>query len=349
MFTIRKNLSEFDGVPQNQRWNQDEEVFQSTFDGGATWVDTPNADPRHNPAFITTATGDQCDVAQGFSNFVRQFVDSTYDAFNVVGISSAAITVGLLFVPPLALFWRIAQLVADGIVAIGSVTLAATFTEEVYDEIRDIAFCHIDANGHFDQADFDAIGEQLQEDIGGSAFNITMALMYNLYGLVGFSNASIELAEAADCSGATCEWCIRNTPAIPGDTVLTWGDVIGANWHPNGAAGFPYLSLRQNITIPAGSHITGFFADWSANFRVAPMTVTITIWNGTVGGGSIRQTVNASQGGSDPIGLGDDLTNGVFGFQLDITTNGGADQYAPFCNQIWWTGTGGFAPEGEAC
>jgi len=349
MFTIRKNLSEFDGVPTSQRWNNDTEVFQSSYDGGATWVDTPESDPRHNPTFITPETGDQCDVAQGMSNFVRQFVDSTFDAFNIVGISSAAINVGLLFVPPLALFWRIAEVVADGIVAIGSVTLAATFTESVYDQIRDIFYCYLDADGHMTQADFDAAGAALQTEIGGSAFNITLAAMYNLYGLVGFSNAGIELAEAADCSGAECAWCVTNNVAEPGDMVLQYGQVISGNWHPDGSAGFPYLSLRQNITIPAGTHITQFGFGWSNNGRFEPMTVTCTIWNGTVGGGSIRQTISTQQGGADPLYLNDDLTDGVFGFQADISDNGGANQYDPYITHVYWIGTGAFQPDGVPC
>lgn len=206
MFVIRKKLSATEGISETQRWDETAEEFQISYDGGATWVDSPESDPRNNPALINPETSDQCDAAQGFSNFVRLFVDSTYEAFNVVGITSAAISIGLLWLPGINLFWKIAQIVADGILAIGATTLAATFDEDTYDQIRDIAYCYIDATGHFDQEAFDGIGAALQTEIGGSAFNITMALMYNLYGLVGFANASIDLAEGADCSGAVCTW-----------------------------------------------------------------------------------------------------------------------------------------------
>lgn len=207
MFTIRKKLSEAEGTDPNTRYDESCECVQSTFDGGATWVDNPAADPRISVQFLNPGSDDKCSAAQGVANFVASFLDGAYSAFSVVGIASWAIQVGFFFTP-LGIFYRVALLVADGLLGIGSITLQETFDSDTFDAIRDIAYCHLNDEGKFDdQAAFDAFGEQLQEDIGGSAFNIVMALMFNLYGWVGFSNAALEYAEVSDCSGASCYWC----------------------------------------------------------------------------------------------------------------------------------------------
>lgn len=282
MYTIRKKLSATEGVSETQRYNQDEDVFQTSFDGGETWVDTPESDPRHNPALINpTNTDDACAAAQGFSNFVREFVDSTFDAFNVVGISSTAINIGLLFVPQIALFWRVAQLVAEGILGVGAVTLAATFTETVYDQIRDIAFCHIDATGHFSQEDFDAIGADLQEEIGGSAFNITMALLYNIYGLVGFSNAAIELAEEAECE--PCAFCVLQDWFVD---PYEWAVVSDAGFGDLGVYTPPFAS-RVGHRIAEGDYGTFIviqrFLNLSADFERIEIDYDLTPGTFTAG------------------------------------------------------------------
>jgi len=280
MFVIRKKLSETEGVSQTQRWNQDEEVFQTTFDGGTTWVDTPSSDPRYSEDLINPATDDRCNAAQGFSNFVRQFVDSTYEAFNVVGISSAAISIGLLWVPGINLFFKIAQIVADGVVAIGATTLAATFTEDVYDDIKNIAYCHIDATGHFTEDAWNDIGADLQTFIGGSAFNITMALMYNLYGWVGFQNGALGLAEDATCTGEFCGCSgtsVNFGTSNNGFVTDAWDifaaigtyttDIFGTGWYAGSTGSANQIGISGTVETVCGTGI-----EMNVNRAVAPPT-----------------------------------------------------------------------------
>lgn len=209
MFVIRKKLYASEGTDPNTRYDEDCECVQSTFDGGVTWVDNPAADPRTSAAFLDPNSADDvCAAAQGISNFVRQYVDGILINFNAIAVAAWSIQIGLIFLPPLGLMYRVAWLVAEGVISIGALTLDEAFDETVYDQIRDIAFCHLNAAGKFDdQAAFDAFGAQLQEDISNGAVNVLMALMFNMYGWVGFSNAALKYAEGADCSGAQCNWC----------------------------------------------------------------------------------------------------------------------------------------------
>lgn len=254
MFTIRKKLFASEGTDPNTRYDETCECVQSTFDGGLTWVDNPAADPRTSAAFLNPGSDDKCNAAQGVANFVSAFLDGAYSAFNIVGISSWAIQIGFFFTP-LGLFYRIALAVADGLVNIGSITLMATFDSDTFDEIRDIAFCYLDEDGKFpNQEAFDAFGEQLQEDIGGSAFNIVMALMFNLYGWVGFSNAALEYAEGSDCSGASCRWCRLSDFTVDADGWVAESGlgtyVPGVGWQRVLAGGTtPALFIKRTFSV----------------------------------------------------------------------------------------------------
>jgi len=248
MFTIRKKLSATEGTDPNTRYDETCECVQSTFDGGETWVDNPAADPRTSPSFLNPGSDDKCSAAQGVANFVEVFLNGAYSAFTIVGIASWAIQVGFFFTP-LGIFYRIALLVSDGLLGIGSLTLQETFDSDTFDAIRDIAYCHLNDDGKFDdQAAFDAFGEQLQEDIGGSAFNITMALMFQLYGWVGFSNAALEYAEISDCSGATCAHChewLLSEGAVDNLGITFLGGSITAN----GAESATFFGTSALLTV----------------------------------------------------------------------------------------------------
>lgn len=249
MFVIRKRLFPNEGSDPNTRYDETCDCVQSTFDGGTTWNDNPNADPRTSPTFLNPAAADdKCAGAQGVSNFVRDFLEGAYQAFNVVGIASWAIQIGFFFTP-LTIFWRIAMLVGEGLIEIGELTLQATFDEDTYDQIRDIAYCWLDDTGKFaDQAAFDGFGAQLQEDIGGSTFNIVMALMFNLYGWVGFSNAAIKYAENADCSGAACIWCHHWT--LSEGAVDNLGiTFLGGSITANGAESAVFFGTSALLTV----------------------------------------------------------------------------------------------------
>lgn len=304
MFVIRKKLSETEGLPDNMRWDETAEEFQISYDGGETWVDSPESDPRSNPALINPATDARCDAAQGFSNMIRLFVDSTYDAFNIVGITSAAISIGLIWLPGINLFFKIAQIVADGIVAVGAVTLAATFDEPTYDEIREIAYCHIDETGHFTEDDWNAIGEQLQTDIGGSAFNITLAAMYNLYGWVGFQNGSLDMAETASCDGDACDWEVmldfRDEEHGFTDVVAYNGVwITGEGWRTGATDSFDGSNwgrrIYQERDLPTDTQISGF------DVFIQPTTshqMWVELYNQAYTTGGIAWTTT----GSDPTG-----------------------------------------------
>jgi len=336
MFTIRKKLSATEGTDPNTRYDDTCECVQSTFDGGATWVDNPAADPRTSPLFLNPGSDDKCYAAQGVANFVAAFLDGAYQAFNIVGISSWAIQIGFFFTP-LGLFYKIALIVADGLINIGSITLQATFDSDTYDAIRDIAYCYLNDDGKFDdQAAFDAFGAKLQEEIGGSAFNITMALMFNLYGWVGFSNAALEYAEIADCSGANCSWgYLWDYGVDEGDTdydssiAYVGGHWNGIEWAPDltghscSTVGNYYdLGRRtQPFDIPSGTVIEKLILNHTVQNGNA--CNHLEMWLGADRTGGLAETlkiytVGAAGNPSEATGT---ITGGVTGRVIGFGTN----------------------------
>lgn len=334
MFVIRKKLEETEGAPPSTRYDPDCDCVQTTIDGGATWTDTPSQDPRTSPAFQLPDTAEQCAAAQGVANFVREFVDGTYEAFNIVGVSSWALNIGLLAFPQIAIFYKIALIVADAIVAIGSLTLSETFTEPLYDEMRDIAFCFLDAGGKFaNQSKFDDFGAAIQDDISDSNVNIVMAAMFNLYGFVGFNNASVRLAESSDCSGADCSCTaifdfldndggfVSNDYGQPSYSAWQWTSGIG--WvQASGGASQAWLT---SITYPPDITIT--------EIRITVIISGTTVANPLVFGTSTPHVFSTGSGEFPFPGGTSDLVNNYMEF---VSSHSGAASYTITRLEVDW-------------
>lgn len=259
MFVIRKKLSATEGANPNQRYDPDENTIETTYDGGLTWTPTPQQDPRSSLAFMNPNAAPECDAGQGYSNFIRSFIDGTYTAFNIVGITSWALNIAVYAGFALNPFVGLALLIAEGVVGIGAITLADAFDEDTYDQLRCIFYCRVDADGHIpDQATFDLIGLDIQEQISDGNVNIVMALMFNLYGFVGFTNAAIALAEASDCDECECGWCFQWVGTELTDwTILTFGGFTGQLGHDtsDGIESNPIYAPDLTVTVGAGASI----------------------------------------------------------------------------------------------
>jgi len=303
MFTIRKKLFATEGSNPNQRYNEELDTIETTYDGGLTWTPTPLQDPRSSPAFMTPETAVECDAGQGYSNFIREFIDGTYDAFNIVGISSWAINIGVFAGFVLNPFAALAILIAEGVISIGAITLAATFTEDVYDQLRCIFYCHLDENGHIpDQATFDLIGEDIQNKISDGNVNIVMALMFNLYGFVGFTNAAIRLQEGSDCEECDCTvvWGYTWDFSVSDGDMVYDAEIAYTAGHWNGTEYAPDLTGH-------GCSDTGNYYDLgrkSVDFDL-PMDCEITLMrmNLSVQGGLACNHAEMWVGASRSVGL----------------------------------------------
>jgi len=210
---IRGQLTADDVLPPNIRYTDtDPPVFQTTTDG-TTWVDSPQTDPRYNPAgllpHLGPYSGIECDVA---ARMTAQLKD-TLANFIAAGDAAqfATMVLALLVFPFGWAGWFLDLLLAgfDVLIDIGQSNIEAAFTDAVYDDIRCAFSCFIDSNGQISQENLDVAYDQIEAAHPGTVAN-TIAELRFFYGDVAMSNAGVARDETGDCSACPdCDWIVE--------------------------------------------------------------------------------------------------------------------------------------------
>lgn len=213
VYVIKSELSETDVQPANVRVNPDTNAFQTTADGGVTWVDSPQSDPRTNEAGmlppLTPYSGLECDVAARMTAQLRETLQAFLDFGDA---AQAAMQVIQIILPYLAeIGWLVSLLIdiAQTLIDNGQATIAAAFTEAVWDDIRCILSCFVQADGRIDQPSLDVAYDQISAAHPGVVAT-TIAELRLFYGDVIMVNAGVLRTETGDCSGcASCSWVVE--------------------------------------------------------------------------------------------------------------------------------------------
>jgi len=210
--------------------------YQKSNDGGTTWEDAPEDDPRNPQPFYPPnlppeGENNKCQYADSVVQLMKtQLVDvleegSTYSEILQVVTGAFATIMGALAPTVLgAIIVGIMGAVIVGIIGVSIPLFVAAMTVDVYNRFRCNLFCHMQADGSFTQADVDAIYEQIAEDETGIAM-IFLQGFVAAAGMIGLSNAAHAGfgAEDADCS-ACCPVCGINWVAYEGyGDPLTFG------------------------------------------------------------------------------------------------------------------------------
>lgn len=223
MRIIRKRLDEQQLYPSNTRWNDDCECVQSTFDGGTTWVNTPNADPRHNVGGLAPAnaeTDPRCSAAAGMRTKIEQILNAVFTASSIIDMANAIFALITVTLPGVGLLVRVILLVCEALVAIGIAALQIEFTEEAFDQLQCIFYDNLDSDGQMSAAQLAATNTQICEEMSVTVC-AAMGLLLNMLGEVGMSNAGALFGEDGDCSD--CGWtrCWLGGDGL-GDWVTPW-------------------------------------------------------------------------------------------------------------------------------
>jgi len=236
---IRKLLTPNEVTPPSIRWNEGTDTVEQTPDGGETWVETPELDPRYGAGFRRpplTGEDARCNAAArqaaAWEEVYNIFMEST-DALQFLAIilqillalaGGVGVLIGLIF------------LIFDALIFIGKENMEAQFSEEVWDEIMCIIYRNIGEDGQISEAQLSDIYEEIGSTYPGTVYN-TLIEIGHLFGEVLLSNASVERAETGDCED--CPLCEP--------TITVWDFQIndqGANtWTWNGGefSGGTYL------------------------------------------------------------------------------------------------------------
>jgi len=210
MEIVRLKLTPDDISPPNIRYDETADTTQITNDGGTTWVDVPEIDPRSVNQFdpLSGATA-SCDAAARIVAALQDLVASILLAGDEVSQAAMlAILFGWLAVFGLfAVLVALLALVAAAIIAVGFAAFEAAFLNFDWDELTCIISCYVNAQGRLDQ---NALTD-LETHVSGR-YDGTQAQLINLFlstaGFGGLNAFAASRSETGDCGACdSCTWC----------------------------------------------------------------------------------------------------------------------------------------------
>lgn len=250
--------------PNRTRYTSDGK-YEVSYDGGMTWVDGSDFDPRYtSPQFppIPGANGDakKCSAANSVLVQIKDKVETwegmlaTAGSLAEFGLSAVtALVAGILGGPGVAAFvFGVCITIIKTCWDAGEEAYSAAFTESVFDDLLCIVYCHVASDGTFSDeaiaailADCGTHFDSIPRDAFRSAFTG--------WGVIGTTNAAALGGGGEDCDDCDCgdgcdnDWIVYpNTPNYFGVMVeqtstymIVRTDVVNTN-------GIYYTYLRTN-------------------------------------------------------------------------------------------------------
>lgn len=230
-------------------------TYQRSTDGGATWTDSPQDDPRNGqpifPPFVPSDVTDaKCTYADSVTKVIKNGIVNTLEdgmsvseIFGVIVAVLGGIMAALATTVILAIVAAIVGGVAAYIVAQTIPALKAALTDDVWARLRCNFIDHMSADGGFDQTAVDGVYSQLATDESGIALYFLQSIIA-AFGAVGLTNAArsgagATDADCTDCFGCNATWIIGNVDGnlAMGTIVSHVGDtyVFASHLHTDGA------------------------------------------------------------------------------------------------------------------
>jgi hypothetical protein len=264
----------------------DDGVFQVSYDGGATWTDAPQFDPRNNVTLNPPLEGADGDdkKCKGAAN-IKRHMENQADKFiadgsawgNVSDLISIAIAI-LIFVGIVGTGGALTPLLlalCGSLMAVGVTAFEAAMTPTVYATFQCIIYCNMQNDASFTDAQVTTIVNEIYGQLDGVAAEY-LARTVEAMGASGLTNmARTASGEAADCSGCGCGGCVENFQTYFGieasrtDTTITVTGVYvpqDGKYHAqigtkpaDGTPGSECCYITWNVTALNGS------ASWYCN------------------------------------------------------------------------------------
>jgi len=214
----RKLMSGCCGDNQTHRFSP-AGVYQSSDDGGLTWNDDPENDPRNSyvgapPLPGTASDAKKCAAADNVRDLMEQYRDNLIEIVGatpsilaiiagilafigvLAGVSGVGIGIGVLFLT-----------MAAEIVQIGGTGISSEITFTTLQTFRCLVYCRMNNDG---ELTYDA-WQGLLADIAGEFSGFAETFFYqtiNGMGYIGTTNAgTVGTATASDCDDCGCENC----------------------------------------------------------------------------------------------------------------------------------------------
>jgi len=271
---IRKRLSEDEYSNPAYRYDEACACVQYSPDGGMTWIDAPESDPRHATRYalpLPGGGGQPCDAAANMVKWLHDFIDGAEEVFALGGIAVTMVnflfTFTELIFPPTGLVQLIVD-VAGTIFGVGETALTAAFTSTEYDLLLCIFACRIEPSGAVTAGDLALIQGDVSFQLNTTAALVVNALL-SLQGEVGLQNAGAIGTETGDCSACECEHCHEwdFTVSDGGWSAFVTGCGARASYSAGigWVAGCDGYTQLNSSAFPSTLHVTKFWLLWTVN------------------------------------------------------------------------------------
>lgn len=290
MNIIRKRLDPNEIYPSNQRYNSDCDCIQVTNDGGTTWTDAPQFDPRTSLGFQTnpaSSSDPRCDAGASIVANMRSGLEQAVEELSATSDAATIATTILTFLEFLTGIGILIALITDlalAIISLGATAIEAAFTDAVWAQLQCIFYCNVQSDGTFNQANFEAIQTQVSDSFGEfSTVNIVVQGWLKPLGPVGLTNVAALKHVTGDCSSCSCTWCVD----IMNDDLLNYAWAWLAGYEAQGIwdnvnkryvtvaiEGHSVLYMLLSFLLPTGSTLTQIGMWWNTSGSTNTDTVS---------------------------------------------------------------------------
>jgi len=201
-----------DEIPVQYRFTGDG-VMQRSTDGGVTWEDAREYDPRHNstqfPHIPVEGDNGKCSAADSAVVLIREQVgDQLTDGMSRYTLDELLRDWVGTYIQTSNPFSAFITVITNQIFALVISALMAALNDGVYDALRCAFYCSLKSDYSYDDVAWGKLREKILADISGIAGIFLEHLIY-LLGPVGCTNLARAGAGAADadCTECDCGTC----------------------------------------------------------------------------------------------------------------------------------------------
>lgn len=186
-------------------------VLQHSTDGGTTWEDAPQQDPRNNSTVFPPVAGDdgpdkRCVAATGMVALIKSQVSGNLtddmSSYTLAQLLHDWVNTVIQTGNP---FQALLTIAANQIFALVISALRTALTDDVYDTLLCIFDCNMSTDASFNETQVEQVRTDIGDQISGLPTLFLQQLVF-LLGPVGMTNlARAGGATTGDCSACPCE------------------------------------------------------------------------------------------------------------------------------------------------
>lgn len=252
--------------PDNSQYVQQftsDGVYQTSYDGGTSFVDTPNLDPRNRityppPLASTAGSSRKCEAANCIAGYFKTTFDAvkkakdTEAAYSDVAAIFAGVVILLGFIT-LGWFWllcgaAIAVIYANYTATEWSDSYADPFLQTLIDDV----YCNIENDGTITPSGLQSLLVDLEADLPvGGAKDYVLTFVRNAQ-VQGVNSAMRQTASKLNYTCSLCSGCALQFVGYP--------DAVGAYVYGEDSDG-QFIEGDSVYAAPYGGHVALFITD----------------------------------------------------------------------------------------